>query len=494
MAPLVARRAAEVEATRRADSHRADERDRAIRGFARTLALLRVIRKAAFLSCGWLFIFGAGILIFRATELLPRNQCLWGLTGLLALLPVSFALERRRFPSLASVRALLDARNECGGLLMAEQEVEVHSWAARLPQDVARPKVRWQSGRPLAYLAAACLFALFAFLVPIRYLVPRLAQPLDVGSKVEELKSTVELLKEEAFLEENRAQELQEQIEKLSQEASGDAPVKTWEALDHIAEAMSEAAKKAAEETMAKAESLGKAEGLADALSRVQEGQASPELLAAAVRELGALAESQTLATTLAQKLPPELQEALRAGKLSPEQLKELAKRLGQCKGDALAKLGRLCNAKLMDAKLLEACKKGGMCDSAALAALLCEKGQCMSIGELMACCAGMAGQCDSGLPGRGGISRGRGDAPMTWSDPTSAEGAKFKEEALPPAALADLRESQLVGVTVTAPQTATEPGTAQSGALTAGGAADAHSQLVLPHHRGAVKRYFQRQ
>lgn len=321
--------------------------------------------------------------------------------------------------------------------------------------------------------------------MPIRYLVPRLAQPLDVGSKVEELKSTVELLKEEAFLDENRAQELQEQIEKLSQEASGDAPVKTWEALDHVAEAMSEAAKKAAEETLAKAESMGKAEGLADALSRAQESEANPDLLAAAVRELRALAESQALASMLAQKLPPELQEALRAGKLSPEQLKELAKLLGQCKGDALAKLGRVCNAKLLDAKLLGECKKRGECDAASLAALMCEKGQCMSIGELMACCS---------VPGMGGISRGRGDAPMTWSDPTSADGAKFKEEALPPAAVADLRESQLVGVTVTAPQATTEPAAAQSGALTAGGAADAHAQLVLPHHRGAVKRYFHRQ
>jgi hypothetical protein len=94
---------------------------------------------------------------------------------------------------------------------------------------------------------------------------------------------------------------------------------------------------------------------------------------------------------------------------------------------------------------------------------------------------------------GRGGVDRGRGDAPMTWTDRSSERGAKFKEQVLP-SSLSGLKDSELVGRSTGAPGIE-KNGPQQAGALkgAAAGGGSAFTQTVLPRHRGAVNRYFQR-
>ncbi len=97
--------------------------------------------------------------------------------------------------------------------------------------------------------------------------------------------------------------------------------------------------------------------------------------------------------------------------------------------------------------------------------------------------------------PGRGGVNRGRGDAAMTWRDPTSEEGAAFDEKTLPPASLRSIKDSELIGASVGAPTKAEGDRSSETGAL-AGAEADggaANRQIVLPKHRGSVERYFER-
>jgi hypothetical protein len=98
------------------------------------------------------------------------------------------------------------------------------------------------------------------------------------------------------------------------------------------------------------------------------------------------------------------------------------------------------------------------------------------------------------GRPGRGGITRGRGDAPMTWSGGTAEENAKFKPQVVPPASVADLRRSTLAGVSRGRPGTG-KPESSTGGALTGAeaGGGSAHTRVILPRHRGTVKRYFER-
>jgi hypothetical protein len=81
----------------------------------------------------------------------------------------------------------------------------------------------------------------------------------------------------------------------------------------------------------------------------------------------------------------------------------------------------------------------------------------------------------------------------MTWKEESSDDGARFKEEALPPSA--QLSDAQFIGVTRAAPElsgddVAVEHG-ALSGARGSGGAA--HSQVILPRHKQTVRNFFKR-
>jgi hypothetical protein len=100
-------------------------------------------------------------------------------------------------------------------------------------------------------------------------------------------------------------------------------------------------------------------------------------------------------------------------------------------------------------------------------------------------------GEC----PGRGGVNEGPGAAQLQFGEKSSEEGFKFREEALPPSDLAALKESQSAGVSTTAPQKDKSGGTPQAGALAgaAAGGGSANAAGVLPQHRAAVGKYFDR-
>ena len=167
---------------------------------------------------------------------------------------------------------------------------------------------------------------------------------------------------------------------------------------------------------------------------------------------------------------------------LTLDQLKELSAALRLTKSDIYDRLMELHAANLIDLKTLKAAEKLGQCDSEGLAAFLAENADNKSVAE----CIG--GWCQ-------GIGRGPGDAPMTWSDSTTEEGAKFKAEALPLSNIASLEDSEIVGLSIGAPSVETSSLPSQPGALSSAmtGGGSSVSQTVLPRHKGAVKRYFER-
>ena len=172
-------------------------------------------------------------------------------------------------------------------------------------------------------------------------------------------------------------------------------------------------------------------------------------------------------------------------GNLTPEQLQQLADMMQALQGDMLEMMENLEFVELVDPKMLQACQGCTNCNTAALAAFLAQEGDC-SLDEALQMI---------GMPGRGGVNRGRGDAPMTWSGGTSEENIDFKEEALPPAGLADLKKTRLVGVSTTAPELTGEGEGTGSGALAGSraGPGSANVHKVLPRHKAATTRYFDR-
>ncbi|MBI1370570.1 MAG: hypothetical protein GC162_18185 [Planctomycetes bacterium] len=181
--------------------------------------------------------------------------------------------------------------------------------------------------------------------------------------------------------------------------------------------------------------------------------------------------------------LPPPRQ-------LTPEELKQLLASAGACQNGKLGlsnRMGRLVKVKLVDPKMLSKMGEAGQCDSKGLAAFLAENAGSSSMSSMMSAW---------GMPGQGGISRGRGDAPLTWKDPASESGAKFTQQELPEADMDALKKSQMVGVSLGAPQLVDAKPVTASGALsgTDAGGGSAVKQTVLPKHRAAVQAYFQRE
>ena len=82
----------------------------------------------------------------------------------------------------------------------------------------------------------------------------------------------------------------------------------------------------------------------------------------------------------------------------------------------------------------------------------------------------------------------------MTWTEGSDESNAKFQEKALTPGSVAGLQDSQLVGLSASTPEVQ-KGSLAAHGALNnaAKGGGSAYTQTVLPKHKDAVKKYFDR-
>ena len=458
--------------------------DRAIRRFTRKLLTILTLKYALILSAAWCFAWGVVALVLRVVAVTPDRPLLWGASGILLMVVTAIVIARRRVPPDSTIRALLDQQNECGGLLMAAGDIPLGSWQSRIPA-IDLPSVRWRGARAWGVFALSIGFVLSCLLVPVRFAAVNDGHALDVRREVHELAEKIDVLKEEQFIAEAQAETLKQKLDQLGKEASGEDPVKTWEALDHLSEAVEKAAKEAAQAALAEQQKLAQAEALTESLMTGSE-KMDPQLMTEAMRTLSEMMKSAAQENQmLARDLSPEIKEAIKSGALKPEQLKALAKALGQNSSSLNQKLSKLNQAGMVDAKSIGKGAQAGRPDNSGLAQFLKENAQRMSVKDAV------AAWCDQ--PGKGGVSRGRADAAMTWTDGTSEKNAKFKEKELPPSAVAGLKDSELVGLSAAAPTV--EKNVAGHGALNsaATGGGSAYTQTILPRHKGAVKRYFER-
>jgi hypothetical protein len=453
------------------------------------LAALLILRKALAFLAIWLFIWGTGVIVLRVAFETSSIDLLWGLLAAPLVVAVAAVAGLRELPRRTQLRAVLDKAGGCGGLLMAAEEQPLGAWQESLPR-VAPVRVRWQGGRSWAAFAAGVIFVLVGLLFPLPPSLLAQARALEIGREVEKLAAQIDVLKEEKLLEPERADSLKDKLKQMKDQSSSEDPVKTLEALDHLQKMVAQKGQEAAEEAAGQSEKLAKAESLAEGLRRSTDAL-DPKARAEAMAQLADLvqkaADEAKVADKLAKLLDPDTLQACKDCKLSAEDLKKLADALKANRKEIAKLLEKLRDAKLIDPEILARCAAAGMCDAAELARLLKEHAGKYSALELM--------KKADGLPGRGGVTEGRGDAALTWKDPTTEEGAKFKEETLPPGALADLKKSLTLGVSTDRPDVDKKGGPSRPGALnqaTAGGGS-AHTPVLLPRHRGAVERYFAR-
>lgn len=456
----------------------------ALLGFGRKLRLFYILRATVQIATIWFFVWGVVVLAVRISGAQHTDWLVFGILGFVPFAVFAGARALSRQPSFTKVRACYDQLKTCGGIIMAEEAANMASWQSQLP-DASVPKLRWHKRRAMSLLGVSAIFAAIALLLPERLTQLAGHQPLEIGQVVEHLQTEVKTLQQEKIVEDKKAEDLQKQLDQIKRDSSGLDPNKTWEALDHIKESDSNAARQAAQDALAKMTELAQAQTLAQAMKQAADSGMSAETATQAARDLAGLLRNARLDEGLLKaKIPPGLLSDLNG--LNQEQLDRLLRSL-QFNKDSLAKtVGKLANLKLIDAALLAKCKNAGQCTNPdALAAYL---SSCTNGCESLAGC--LYQYC------RGGLTRGDppGISPMTWTDGASEKNVKFKAEALPPST--HLSDAELVGVSRAAPKLSDKDVEVQHGALAnaAGSGGSAYSHTVLPEHRQAVQNFFKRE
>jgi hypothetical protein len=408
----------------------------------------------------------------------------WLTPGLLGCLPLAVyaaAREHRRRPAAGALRANYDRLNECGGLVMAGEVADMTEWEARLP-GASVPALRWHGGRTVGLLGLSLVFAATAWWLPARYTTLGARHTLEIGALVDQLQAEVRLLQQEKIVKDQKAEDFHKQLSQLKEDSSAVDPDKTWEALDHIKESDTAAAKQAAEEALAKTTSLAQAETMAQAMAQAEAAGLNETTAGQAAQNLAAMVKAAKLEDGLfSSELPPALLANLSS--LSKEDLDKLMQALAANKESLAGTVGRLADHRLIDPSLLAQCRAAGQCTNpGALAEYLssCTNGHACSLAECLRL-------------GKGGPGGGGPPAPMTWSDGTSEQDVKFKEQVLPPAT--QLADAKLVGVSRAAPQLSANDADTAPGALdsAAAGGGSAQAQMILPEHRQAVRDFFKR-
>jgi hypothetical protein len=445
--------------------------EKTIRRFRRHLAVLLLLRYFLPLATGWSFVWGIAVLALRAAVGVERTPLLWGLSGVAGCLVLAAVLARRRLPAANAVRALLDEQSGCGGLLMAGAEQELGDWRQKMPA-IHLPRVQWDGRRAAMLLAVAAGFVLLTFLAPRELADLASSSPLEMYREIARLIEQIALLKGESLLTPERADMLKDKLAELHEHSSGKDPARTLEALDHLRNLAGETAREAVEDHTRRRERLGEAEALAEAL-RQGADMLGPRLKKEGMAKLvGLLGKSGLDLRQLAERLDPELVKAVREKGLDAEQLKKLAETLHGSKIDLAGQVEKMHKAGLIDAEMLAKCHRAEENEGEGLRALL--------------------------RKGNDKNSRGSVGTPLTRGKPVSADGYKFKAEVLPPGALASLK-SNAVGLPGAQRGKAIHPkpeDLPSSGALheAAAGDGSANTEILLPRHRAAVKRYFERQ
>jgi hypothetical protein len=373
--------------------------------------------------------------------------------------------SRRRFESPAASRVRLEEALGLHARLTAAS-AGVGAWPSPPPSTQTAWPVTWQWQRPVAAVALIAAMLGLAAWVPIAGAVALRTHTIEKPTDARMVEQWMEELEAAEFVDERTAEEVDRKIKQLTErpaeqwyehaslEAAGTLKEQTAAAMRELAENLS-AAERAAATTQAMQASLP--QPLREALTKE---------LAAAIKglELGQLQPAGDLAQLLEQLRSTEL------GQLSPEQLEALAKRLAANRAALHQALSQCQGFKLSECE--------GMCQGTG-----CEK------------CGGAGCKLGIGqLPGQGGLTRGRGDAELSFGQENDLGTTRLErlaaeldtERAVPDVVLAVLDgEHDVDESAYTGPQA--------GGAIANDGDGGAAVQVdaFLPAEQAAVKRFF---
>lgn len=444
----------------------------------------------------YLFVLGSAVLITKLAMPEFWPNVLWLVSGAV---PVAFAawwISGRELFSRTESVALLDNRLEAGGLLMTLCEAPDELWEERLPQFETLWKTSLPQYRPVRFarqMAGPFVFVLAACLVPLREVDAAPTLKNTAGEQAtSQLQELLTELEKSDVLEEEEKQELEEEIAKLVEETK-ETPLthEKWETVDALQDRMRMRVETTAAELVTAQQSLAALKNAADG-DFAKLSIESMEMLSKDVLETLQKMADKGAFDNVPKNLKDQLQRLMKNsngnGKFqlpkAPKELSELLNELDgflQSESKKLSELRSKCKGG--NCKGCPGCEAGCECSGPADVACTCPN------------CPNAGGQCAGGNPGSGGISRGRGDASLTWGDESTLENTKFKESVLPPGML-DKPRDEVVGITIAAPETDVADSAPRSAAraATAASGDETWKGTVRPRHRSVVKRYFDKQ
>jgi hypothetical protein len=434
-----------------------------LRRLSRRLALGLFLDVWPAWAAGCLFVAGTWAIVCRLffASFAPALPWLW-LAPVLAAGPALAVCARRAY-SHSHLVAIADTLSGGSGALltMAERhDVDHVAWAESplfmKASQIVLPRLRpWKR---LALVAPALAFLAAALALPQRTASTRgtLGDEVVAG-----LEAVVAQLKQQALVTPEEERSLDEEIARIKRAALERMDASTWEAADAMRDRM--AASMAAKDDAA----TWAEESLARYAEAAQAG---------AVDRSGA-GSSEPNATELSEALKTLLNSGLLAG--APTELLELASGSRGLPSDAqgLATLGQSLAEFLGQrrARLGELRRSGQLARTFDPAEFSPEGGVA----------------ADNGVPGRGGINRGRADAALMWGDESQAID-RFKPMPLPPGAMRSPDDLSPIFTLPGAPKAApvaSSPSVARTYDQTPGQAA--WRRTLAPRHRSAVKKYF---
>jgi len=452
----------------------------------------------------FLFIFGTLVLVVRL--LLPGlwPEVLWVLAGVAPIAGLAWYWAKNRQQTQRETVAMLDKALAAGGLLMTLHERPDRDWSEELPKLERlwqRAIPAWYPRRFASHVSLPILFAIAVCFVPLREAQSTPITGKDVAqTTTQQLDEIKQALAEQELLDEEEEKELTEEVAKLTEETQG-TPLthENWETVDALREKMLQ---KIAQADSQASKELSAVQQLAESQGDPSSGNSLSESEQAALEEQAADAVEQMIKKAEAEEKAAEAGED---GEQGDSDSQSGSSKMSSSLKDKLRRLGK--NAKGGKPKLpsdpqerqelLDELKEELERRREELEKLRSQCKKCNGQGE-------GEGECESdgfneergpdgdGKPGRGGLSRGRGDASMRYGDESDDSKNKFKDAILPPSELGEPGE-EIVDIQFTAPEVkpaANAPRGAARNVDQATGT-QAWQRKLSPRHRSVVKEYF---
>lgn len=465
------------------------------------------------------FVFGSIFLLLRQLRLVNINFIGFSLAGIPVCLLVALIIALRRQLDDERGMAILDSHNKSGGMLLAEFETRDMSWSRRL-RGLEAPGLRINLWGRMPALLVSVVFIALSVTIPVRQIGGSRDPRLELQDIQQTARTQVEALEDAGLLDEKKADELKQTITQIAGASDSNDPSKTFEAYDQLQEKLRKESSAGAQKMLAEQENLQSLQALADQLKNA----ASPEQISQALDTLREKLEQcgvdaasmlQPDGKSLADNMQKADQKDGQAEEAAVEAAQQLQDYISQRAEEVRAAAEKLVKARLIDRKTYEKLKQEGRLRPPTETDLAPDSGADLvvtpaeeaDVGEnkgfdkpgdgsdssdgqsqMMKVTPGLG--APTGQAGRDG-----GSAPLDFSRESSEHQLKFKDEALPSPATGKLEDSVAIGMAIAAPQVDNAGEQKKSDLINwqesekSGGESD----IILPRHRSAVKKYFER-